>query len=52
MMTDVQFLQGQYVDGLRSPVVILPPVTPGKRPYDDEFTVSFEIICISYQQAR
>ncbi|EFP86676.2 uncharacterized protein PGTG_13058 [Puccinia graminis f. sp. tritici CRL 75-36-700-3] len=30
---------GQYVDGLRSPVVILPPVTPGKRPYDDEFTI-------------
>ncbi|WAR53656.1 hypothetical protein PtB15_3B164 [Puccinia triticina] len=30
---------GQYVDGLRSPVVILPPATPVKRPYDDEFTI-------------
>ncbi|KAH9470400.1 hypothetical protein Pst134EA_007660 [Puccinia striiformis f. sp. tritici] len=32
---------GQYVDGLRAPVVILPPATATKRPYDDEFTVSF-----------
>ncbi|KAI9611006.1 hypothetical protein H4Q26_008853 [Puccinia striiformis f. sp. tritici PST-130] len=32
---------GQYVDGLRAPVVILPPATATKRPYDDEFTVLF-----------
>ncbi|KAH9470396.1 hypothetical protein MJO29_004601 [Puccinia striiformis f. sp. tritici] len=30
---------GQYVDGLRAPVVILPPATATKRPYDDEFTI-------------
>jgi len=30
---------GQYVDGLRAPVVILPSETLGKRPYDGEFTI-------------
>ncbi|MBW0499229.1 hypothetical protein O181_038944 [Austropuccinia psidii MF-1] len=30
---------GQYVDGLRAPVVVLPQKSAVKPPYDDEFTV-------------